>query len=122
VEGLWHFGVSDPFAFISNKSINLVPRGGWFIYIDSFGSHFKQSLDISWRELKQILHYHEEISEENCSTLFWLSYKVGNLEQSFTHHIESFVIECQFLRTLIIPHPIHSLSIYQVFLASHNGI
>jgi hypothetical protein len=78
-------------------------------------------MDLSWRELKQILRRHEEIFEANRSTLHQLSIKVGNMEQSLTQRIESLEIECQFLRTLVLPRPIQCLSINQGSAPSRHG-
>jgi len=68
-------------------------------------------MDLSWRELKKVHRHCEDIYEANRSALRQLLDKVRNMEQSFTLPIESLEIECQFLRTLIMPQPIQSLSI-----------
>jgi hypothetical protein len=47
--------------------------------------------------------------------------KVGNLEQFFTQRVESLEAECQFLRSLVFPQPIQSLSINQVSTTCHHG-
>lgn len=93
----------------------------WLGHSSNSGLLFGHNMDPSWRELKQILHHHEEISEANRSALHQLSIKVGNLEQSFTQSIESLESECRFLRTLVLPQPIQSLSINQVLAASCHG-
>ena len=43
------------------------------------------------------------------------------MEQSLTQHIESLEIECQFLRTLVLPRPIQCLSINQGSAPSRHG-
>jgi hypothetical protein len=78
-------------------------------------------MDISWRELRQILRCHEEISEANHSTLHQLSVKVRDLEQSFTQRIESLETEFLLLRSLVLPQPIQSISINQVSAAPRHG-
>lgn len=118
--GIWCFGsVICPSAQFSHNSI--CSRSVWPGYIGNRGFLLGLDMEPSWRELKQILRRSEEISEANCSALQQLMVKFGNLEQSFTQRIERLETECQFLRSLVLPQPLQSLSINQVSATSRHG-
>jgi hypothetical protein len=74
---------------------------------------FGSVMDISGRELQQILRRHEEITEANHSSLQQFSAQVRDMEQSFSQRIESLETECLLLRSLILPQPSQSISINQ---------
>jgi hypothetical protein len=55
-------------------------------------------MDPSWNDIKIILWQHEEISQENCSTLQQISTKLGDLEHamvSLTQKMDEMEFEIQ---------------------------
>jgi hypothetical protein len=82
-------------------------------------------MDPSWSDVKCILKRHEEMVEANSSGLQQVSGKLGDLDQTIAilvQCIDNLEMECQQLRSLVLPQNSQSASINQASTVSRLGI
>lgn len=87
-------------------------------------------MEPNWNDVKKLLHQHEEISQENNNALQHISAKMVHMEQAIanimnlltiqTQQIDGLEIDCQYLRSLVLPQHSNSTSMNQGAVVSHN--
>lgn len=97
--------------------------GGW--WSGSYRTLYNARMEPTWSDFKHILRRHEEITEAHSTALQQIMARNEDLEltvTNLTQHIENLEAESQFLRSLVLPQPLQSVSINPTSAISRLGI